>query len=277
MIDKLGLGTVQFGLDYGISNNSGITSSGEVKKILNLALESGITLLDTAHSYGNSEEVLGDTGIQDFDIVSKYMLGNNGEGFKIQISNTLDRLKTNHLYGLLAHRPLDVIKNPGQWDYLQEIKMKGVVEKIGFSFNTYAEANQVLNKGLMPDLIQVPFNYFDDRFKKLMTSLKETGCEVHARSPFLQGLFFVPPYSLPEFFDEVKSSLHKLQNYENQLPGLLLDYCIKQNFIDRVILGVNSFVQLQDNLRSIKNHDNLPKLNMDINHKILTPSKWPKK
>ena len=67
---KLALGTVQFGMDYGI--NSGIkVEQNEVLKIVNLARKSGIKLIDTAQLYGSSEKVLGNVNTVDFDIVTK--------------------------------------------------------------------------------------------------------------------------------------------------------------------------------------------------------------
>ena len=57
---KLGLGTVQFGTDYGISNKLGQTSADEVRKILEFAAGHGIRYLDTAPAYGTSEAVLGE-------------------------------------------------------------------------------------------------------------------------------------------------------------------------------------------------------------------------
>ena len=58
-IHKLGLGTVQFGLDYGISNLSGQTSTQGVKEILQCALQNNIMTIDTANTYGTSEETIG--------------------------------------------------------------------------------------------------------------------------------------------------------------------------------------------------------------------------
>ena len=56
---KIGIGTAQFGLNYGVSNQQGKTSPLEVKNILNLALDHDIYVLDTAPAYGESEDVLG--------------------------------------------------------------------------------------------------------------------------------------------------------------------------------------------------------------------------
>ena len=56
---QLGIGTAQFGIDYGISNPKGKVLPEEVVQILNEARKLGITLLDTAYAYGDSETVLG--------------------------------------------------------------------------------------------------------------------------------------------------------------------------------------------------------------------------
>ena len=69
--NKLGLGTVQFGCNYGISNKNGMVELNEVKNILNTACESGIDTIDTAHLYGSSEEVLGQFNLKNFKVVTK--------------------------------------------------------------------------------------------------------------------------------------------------------------------------------------------------------------
>jgi aryl-alcohol dehydrogenase-like predicted oxidoreductase len=275
-IKKLGLGTVQFGLDYGISNKQGMTGIEEVKSILAFARETGIDLIDTAYGYGKSEEVLGIAGIDGFRVVSKFFPESHGISIQEQVKTSLERLKTKRLYGLLAHRPLDVLENHKTWEYLLELKKNNVVEKIGFSFNKPEEAEMVLEKGLMPDLIQAPFNYLDKRFKNIMLTLKEQGCEVHSRSTFLQGLFFMPAVELPVFFEEVKPALNEIQKKGQFLPGLLLKYCINQDFIDKVIIGVNNHEQLKENTQWATSGEVLPELNQTIIPEILTPSEWPK-
>ena len=70
-MSKLALGTVQFGLNYGVSNISGQTNLSEATKIIKLAEEENIDLIDTAISYGDSEKTIGKIGILDFRFVSK--------------------------------------------------------------------------------------------------------------------------------------------------------------------------------------------------------------
>ena len=56
---KLGLGTVQFGMHYGISNREGKTPLREVTKILHVARDNQISVLDTAAQYGGQRTGVG--------------------------------------------------------------------------------------------------------------------------------------------------------------------------------------------------------------------------
>ena len=277
---KLGLGTVQFGLNYGISNNEGITPEEEIENILSYAWSAGINTIDTASAYGVSEEVLGRNIKNDFRIVTKFVSAeSSGLDIKDEFERSLKRLNVSKIYGFLAHRPLNVVDNPHIWDFLNQMKKEGLIEKIGFSFNTVEEAEIVMKAGLWPDLVQVPFNYLDDRFVEIMKQLKSRGCEIHTRSAFLQGLFFSDTDNLDSYFDEVKPLLNQLKAYKDKgiLAGMLLKYCLEKDFIDKVIIGVNTLEQLRDNIQSINVAETLPDLNYHITNEVLIPSNWPKK
>ena len=273
---KIGLGTVQFGLDYGISNKDGKTSSEEVSRILHYAAKEGLDTIDTASAYGDAEKVLGDNCIDGFRIISKFMPPQQEETISSQLTRSLSRLKQQNLYGYLAHRPLDILQNPFHWKELEEIRKKGLVKKIGFSLNEPSELTELLKAGFTPDLIQIPFNYFDRRFQEQIISLKAQGCEIHSRSTFLQGLFFVNSNTLHSFFDEVKPIIKNLQTKIENLSGSLLSFVIEQPFIDKVILGVENSAQLKINLNMLGNDQKLPQLEQKISDNILMPSGWPK-
>ena len=68
------LGSAQFGLSYGITNDSGQVGFDDVVKILNLSYASGIRCIDTAEMYGNSIEVLGDyfKAYSHFEVINKF-------------------------------------------------------------------------------------------------------------------------------------------------------------------------------------------------------------
>lgn len=276
-IQKLGLGTVQFGSSYGISNTRGQTPSAEVTKILNVAKNNNIEMLDSASAYGNAEEVLGKNSLKKFKIVSKYLPSSMGKGVILQFNQTLKNLNVSRLYGYLAHRPLEILKFPGEWDDLQELKANEKVRKIGFSLNEPFELEALLNENFYPDIVQVPFNYFDRRFEQALINLREIGCEIHTRSTFLQGLFFINPNSLDNYFDEVKPLLFNLQENNPMLPGRLLKFVLDQPLIDKVIIGVENEDQLLLNLQTVQEAAILEPLNKRISDNILIPSRWPKK
>ena len=272
---KLGLGTVQFGLNYGISNNLGQTDISEVDKILGTAHQYNVDLIDTASAYGNAQNVLGQFDLSSFKVVSKFMPTQN-EKLEVLLKNSLEKLNIYKLYAYLAHRPLSLLEN-NWWRELNELKEKGFVQKIGCSLNEPSELDALLKRGYSPDIIQVPFNYFDHRFEEQMKRLKIHGCEIHTRSTFLQGLFFIKSDDLNSFFDEVKPHLKKLQNRYDSLEKHLLNYVLEKDFIDRVIIGVENNNQFLQNLKSLHEKGQLPEEDFNISNKILMPTHWPKK
>jgi aryl-alcohol dehydrogenase-like predicted oxidoreductase len=273
---KLALGTVQFGLDYGISNHNGKPSINEIEGVLSLAYESEIELLDTANAYGEAEQVIGQLNSNRFDIVTKFLPESQNGLFENQFCDSLNKLKIDSLYGLLAHRPLDVLDNPEIWDKMNAQKSIKKVKKIGFSFDKPEEYYAVIEKSFFPDIVQVPLNYFDDRFAGIIEDLKSNRCEIHVRSAFLQGLFFTNTTQLPSFFDEVKDLIAELQKEHSiHLAAALLQFVLDNKFVDKVVIGVQNRFQLQNILDSLEEAQNLSKLDNKINHKILQPSLWP--
>ena len=274
---KVGLGSVQFGIPYGVSNNNGQTTSEEVTKILNYANKSGIAFIDTASAYGNAEEVLGFNDLNNFKIISKFMPQEENNSISFQLKTSLEKLNVDLLYGYLAHRPLSLLDNQKQWEELLVLKQENKIKKIGFSLNEPKELDLLLNKGMMPDLIQVPYNYFDNRFKDILIDLKSKGCEIHTRSTFLQGLFFSDIQKLPSFFDQVKKDINQLQiNYKNNLSEVLLKYVLSLEFVDVVIMGVENEKQLKNNLTNINTPHRLSSNDFNFSGAVLIPSNWPK-
>ena len=273
---KIGLGTVQFGIDYGISNQIGKTLKTEVIDILKTAYGLEINLIDTAIAYGDAETVIGSCDVSRFRVVSKFMSSENYGSVSSQLNKSLKKLKVSKLYGYLAHRPMSLIEKPKDWEELIKLKKDGKIDKIGFSLNTTNELQLLIDRGFKPDLIQVPYNYFDKRFENLMIKLKKEGCEVHSRSTFLQGLFFMKPAQLSSFFNDIKPIIKKLQNDNKFLAGALLKYVLKKDFIDKVIVGVENSQQLIQNISDLENAEELEEFNTTIKNEIITPFLWKK-
>jgi aryl-alcohol dehydrogenase-like predicted oxidoreductase len=273
---KIGLGTVQFGVPYGISNSTGQTKPEEVSKILQYAIANGILVIDTASAYGNAEQVLGENDLSKFNIVSKYITPSAGKSIEEQLQHTLTHLQVKKLYGYLAHRPVEILEDASQWKTIKDFQQKELVEKIGFSLNTPEELQALLDKNFIPDLIQVPYNYFDNRFENLMNRLKDKGCEIHTRSVFLQGLFFKDSNTLPDFFSTIKPLIKNVQQQTKNVSGALLRFAASKAFIDTVIIGVENKQQFQTNINDLNIEFELDKNNTKISEKILMPMYWPK-
>lgn len=275
-MNKIILGTVQFGLQYGV-NSAGRPSEETVKDILAEAAKGGIATLDTSSAYGNSEEILGEciTTDEDYKIVSKYPKGEIpvGEMF----NSSLKRLKVNQLYGYLLHHFEVYRNNPKVWDEFVALKESGKVQKIGFSLYTPEELQFILDNKSPFDLIQVPFNIFDKKFLPLMKELHEKCVEIHVRSTFLQGLFFKDRDALPEKLKPMKKYLLQLDEFSEQsglsISEIALNYNLQNPYIDGVLIGVDNVLQLQTNLASVKH------IPVDIEIKVkeqelLNPVNW---
>jgi len=127
MFDKIGIGSVQFGLNYGITNTEGKTAPIEVSNILEYAKTQKINYIDTAAAYGTSEQVLGANDLTGFNVVSKFMPAKNGAILEEELEKSLQRLQVIKLYGYLAHRPQFLLENKEMWAYLQGLKEAGKV------------------------------------------------------------------------------------------------------------------------------------------------------
>lgn len=272
---KIGIGTVQFGLQYGIKNVYGQTSKEEVKKILKIASEKGITIIDTAHAYGISESVLGEQNLSQFDIVSKFT-ANTSDSLNEQLHDSLKRLNKTSIYAYLSHSVENLIKNPCLIHTLNKLKEKSIVTKIGCSFNHSREIEMIQRIGFKPDLIQIPFNIFDNRFKEYAIQAKEWNCEVHSRSSFLQGLFFCNTQQLHPFFTPLIKDIDKLQMFGDNLVNMLLSYCANQPFIDVVIIGVDNSIQFEQNINVLCTPIVYDFINFQFDEPLITPSEWVK-
>ena len=272
---KLVLGTVQFGLQYGI-NSAGRPSAENVSDILIEAKKGGVEILDTSSAYGDAEEVLGAVKAADkFKIVSKYPKGE--KSVEETFNNSLKILGADHLYGYLLHH-FEVYKENKQiWNDFVRLQKEGKVDRIGFSLYEPWELDTILNDGIPFSLIQVPYNIFDRQFEPYFKQLKAMGVEIHVRSTFLQGLFFKDRSTLPEKLLPLKKNLVQLDEYALgkgiTVGELALNYNIQNPYIDGVLIGVDNKEQLIQNFASVKDED----IELDIkveDTELLKPVNW---
>ena len=285
---KLALGTAQFGFDYGINNKKGKLSPKEVFEILSYATTQEIDTLDTAYSYGDSECVIGNYMKKhqaDFKIVSKCSAKGQESGSKI-LQDSLDRLSTKKIYGYLIHDFHEYKKNPDFYSDLLKLKKQGKIEKTGFSLYYPEEAQFLLEKNVQCDLIQIPYSVFDQRFMKLLPDLKKQNVEIHVRSIFLQGLIFKYPKELKGNLSKIRKKLQELhfmaQEMNIPIPALCINFALLNDYIDKVVVGVDDLKNLQDNVAALRYqsevsqiYDKLIRLQED-DEQIILPFNWEK-
>jgi aryl-alcohol dehydrogenase-like predicted oxidoreductase len=284
---KITLGTVQFGQKYGIANKSGQVTPAEVQKILGYAREQGINSIDTAIAYGNSETVLGEIGVKDWRIVSKLPDGAENiddiVGWVIGgVEQSLERLKVDRLHGLLLHRSGQLLMEKGEQLYqaLQQLKLEGLVEKIGVSIYDPSELD-ILCDYYTLDVVQSPFNILDHRIldSHWYGRMIEQGTELHVRSIFLQGLLLMRSSGRPVAFNRWQalwdSWEHWLDEYGMTPVEACVRYALSIDDISQVIIGVESVDQLQEIISSIDG--DIPLLPPEwhcIDTDLLNPSQW---
>ncbi len=253
---RLGLGTVQFGTDYGISNKLGRTSPSEVLRILQTAADTGVETLDTAALYGDAEQVLGSVLPlrHNFQIVTKTaqfrkarITPEDVQTLEQTFHISLLKMRQTSVYGLLAHHADDLLAPGGEllWERMIEFKKSRMARKIGASVYTPAQIDALLEK-YSPDIIQLPVNLLDRRLidSGHLRRLKEANVEIHSRSTFLQGLLLIPPDQLPDYFHPVQGllSTYNAWLYQRGLSPVAgaLAFVASRPEIDRVIVGICS-------------------------------------
>jgi aryl-alcohol dehydrogenase-like predicted oxidoreductase len=287
MTNKLILGTVQFGLNYGINNKSGQMSEDQVFKILDLAFDSNIRRLDTAAAYGNSEERIGRYFIankaREFAIITKFNL-KTGFSPVQSLENSLQRLQIDKVETIMFHNYDDYISTTKE-DLDALLRLKGKhFSNLGISLYTNEQIDEISKTNLF-QVIQIPFNAMDNEYLrgKKLRELKEKDIEVHTRSVFLQGLFFMEQNRIPRKLQPLIPHLDELKVMASRInvsvSALVLQYAISKKYVDSVLIGVDSMEQLKSNLSMLDvtiDQDALRQLDSirleDIS--LLNPATW---
>ena len=284
---KLALGTVQFGLDYGVSNVTGRVTAKEAKAILQCAQTYEIDTLDTAIAYGDSEAVLGHLGVDNWKTITKLPAVPNDchnvtQWVHDQIQQSMTRLGLTQLYGVLLHRPGQLLESMGPSLYaaLQDLKAQGFTCKVGVSVYEPTELDPLFNTFSL-DLVQAPLNILDRALIKSgwANHLHASGVELHTRSAFLQGLLLMSPDQRPAKFNhwlDIWNVWDAWLAREGLSPAEgCLRYVCNLLDIDRVIVGVDNVSQLCEIAKASKGQlSSLPEFNSLKDTRLINPASW---
>ncbi len=259
---RLALGTVQFGLNYGVANESGQVAASEVARSIAQARKAGLDTLDTAIAYGDAERRLGEAGVAGWKVVTKLPpmpeTTSAVSWVRSQVNESMARLKVSSLYGLMLHQPSALFSTQGRalFDALNELKRDGRVKKIGISAYGPDEIHEVISRFPI-DIAQAPFNVIDRRMldSGCLAVLDQHGIEFHARSIFLQGLLLMDAVDRPPQFArwaDLWAAWHAWLS-ENQLTPLTacLGFVTSDPRVSRMVIGVDSLAQLSQVIQAV--------------------------
>lgn len=287
-MSKLILGTVQMGLDYGINNISGKITFENSCSILSKAFELEIDTLDTAEAYGNAHQVIGqfhklNLGIK-FKVITKIPHSVLLDEIEQKIKDYIQDLNVDRLEVLMFHSFDSYENNKDIIQVLIDLKNQGLINHIGVSVYTNNQIEALLSDDAIT-VVQLPFNLLDNESVRgdLMNQLKNKNKIIHTRSAFLQGLFFkedIENNSVAQKLSSELSTIKKIATDENtSISNLALTYCLNQEEIDQVLIGVDSEKQLIENVKALNykiDIETIKKINgIQVNNTdLLNPSLW---
>jgi aryl-alcohol dehydrogenase-like predicted oxidoreductase len=284
---RFALGTAQFGLKYGVANHSGQVSIGEISAILACALDAGMDSIDTAMAYGQSEENLGQSGVNRWKVITKLppvpkKVADVEKWVSEAIANSLIRLRVSCLEGLLLHQASDMCGPKGEQlhNAMLALKRQGIVRKIGVSIYNPEELETLIGKRQI-DLVQAPFSVVDRRIltSGWMKRLHELGIELHVRSIFLQGLLLSDKLQQDPRFCKWNTLWDTWFSWlkEERLSPLqaCLGFVLGHPEINRIVVGVDKKNQLTEILGASQiGKLSLPDCLVSSDLELIHPSRW---
>ena len=296
---ELCLGTVQFGLDYGIIGQKKPPLEYAVN-CLDYATQNGIAAIDTAAAYGNAEEVVGaflkkKTVPRDKLFISTKLRPNSlddiDEGelkrtIRESLCQSLETMHTAYVDAYLLHSARYAFR-PDILEALYAVQKEGLARKVGVSVYEPDEAIACLKHEHM-GFIQLPFSIFDHRMERkgIFEEAIEHGCQIHARSAFIQGLITLPEEKVPPFLKDARPILNRMDVLCREAGisriELALAYVKKTRGISHLVFGVDSLEQLKEDIILFRHEvpeEILEKIEQEFDQipaEIMMPSLWKK-
>jgi spore coat polysaccharide biosynthesis protein SpsF (cytidylyltransferase family)/aryl-alcohol dehydrogenase-like predicted oxidoreductase len=296
------LGTVQLGLTYGITNQTGMPNDTEVANMFSLAHKKGVGWLDTARAYGKAEWRIGHLLPPDsasFKIITKLEPMNTvpddtGESeinahVDASVYGSCHDLCREQLDVLMFHRNDDMYRwNGAALRRLHTHLKSGLTQAIGVSVYAVQDAIRALQNDLITH-IQIPFNIVDTRWLSgsFISALQaRPDVKIHARSVFLQGLLISNADKWPQWFAGREVAVQTLFDLTNRFGrqnriDLCMSYVRSYSWVSSLVLGSETAAQL-DELLSLPRDLPLSRAQRDeaascfagIPSRLLNPSEW---
>jgi aryl-alcohol dehydrogenase-like predicted oxidoreductase len=295
-VSRIGLGTVQFGLDYGLTKKK---TQGEVDDILEVCYEQGLNLLDTARGYGDSEDKIGHflKRHQQYPFVIATKLSKIEKSIvndpvvlekhvRDSIKISLQKLSLPRIDILFLHQTDKILLKSGAfWEVIEKMRSEELFQLFGISVYEPDETKGwVTERSQHVDCVQLPYNAFDQRFAEILSLLKEKRIDVISRSAFLKGMMTAKEDSIPAELKSMKPWRDKLAVIAGDsglsLSELALGFVLKNPLIKSTIIGVNSAEELKKNLQCFdllekvsSRYDELKNLTI-ADETLIDPRRW---
>lgn len=297
---ELCLGTVQFGMDYGIQGKKK-PPLPDCLEMLDYAVHNGVDAIDTASAYGDAENVVGAffeknrTVRQTIQLISKFrpnLLDDVSEEqyypiMKENLEESFRHLHTDYLDGYLLHSARYVY-NDAIIETLLRLKKEGYVKFVGVSVYETDEAKTgILRDNL--DFLQLPFSMLDQRMlhEGVLALAEARKFHLHSRSTLIQGLVLMEPDKIPPFLRDKAAPILKKVDSICKKTGLTriqiaLGFVKRQKAVSRLVFGVRNLAQLKEDIFVFQqnlSNDVINELELqfsDISADIVMPSLWKK-
>lgn len=248
-MQRIVIGTAQWGLDYGITNTNGRLEENLIEEIVDLSVALGISKLDTASVYGDSEKRISKLG-RDFSVQTKIVASTpSGKVDSLhQLEQSLETLSRSEVESCLIW-DWGALSRNNRFKALEGLslaKKLKLTNQIGVSIYNSDEFADVIDFEIPVDLVQVPISILDQRLlnDEWVERLIDFGVKFQARSVFLQGVTLGGGNSIHELHPDVVRLKELHQSLNVSAVDLSLDFIKRIPWIHEVILAPTSRIEL---------------------------------
>ena len=296
---KLCLGTVQFGMDYGVFN----TPRKEPEYCINCldyATQNGIDAIDTATAYGDAERIVGEflsrkTINRDKLFISTKHLPNILDDYKKDdfvnvirenLQKSLTTLNTDYVDAYYFHSSRYAFQ-PELLEAISVMQKEGLAKNVGVSVYYPDEAMACFSNSNIK-CIQAPYSIFDHRMKEsgVFKAGNESGFDIDVRTVFVKGLIRLKDDEIPEHLIKAKPILANLDKVCEETGysriELAMGYVKREKAINHLVFGVRSIEQLKEDIASFAREipdslfDEIDDQFAGISADLVIPSLWVK-
>lgn len=267
-VSKIGLGTVEIGLPYGIGVTA-LPTDAEAEHILRSAVEHGITYIDTARGYGVAEERIGKFGIAQMkNVVIGTKCGQflkqepdiQGAELEKRIREDIDTsrrlLKQDQLQLVQLHIEMpDYAHVKELVEIMEKIKSEGKVAHVGVA----TRGENVPLVAFTHEIVetsQLAYSILDQRMNaQVLRTAKEKNIGVINRSVLLKGALTPANEKLPEHLSPLKKNARAAADIATtlgiDLPALAIRFAASNPAISTILIGTINPTHLETALAAV--------------------------